>query len=123
MDRRSSRGVEHPEVNARPVDALCHFAAEGVDLAHELPFRHPADGRVARHPRYGVEVDRGQQRPTPRTRARQSRLDPGMSAADHYDVKVAIHIESVAEGGGWRRKEKRLEEERLEEERLEVKRG
>jgi hypothetical protein len=45
-----------------------------------------------------------------------------MSATDHYDVKVAVHIESVTEGGGWRRKEERLEEERLEEERLEEER-
>jgi hypothetical protein len=45
-----------------------------------------------------------------------------MSAADHYDVKVAVHIESVAEGGGWRRKEERPEEKRLEEKRLEEER-
>ena len=38
--------IEHAELDGAGVDALAHFAAEGVDLADNLPLGDAADGGV-----------------------------------------------------------------------------
>ena len=53
---RALGAVEHAELDAGGVDDLAHLAAEGVDLADDLPLGDAADGRVAAHLADGVGV-------------------------------------------------------------------
>ena len=48
--------IEHAELDARGVDRAAHGPAEGVDFAHDLPFGHAADGRIAAHLADGIEI-------------------------------------------------------------------
>ena len=41
--------VEHPVLDAGFIRRLCHLAAEGVELAHEMALSRAADGGVAGH--------------------------------------------------------------------------
>ena len=56
---RAFAAVQHAELNAGGVDRPAHQPAQGVDLAHDLPLGHAADGRVAAHLADGIAV-RGQ---------------------------------------------------------------
>jgi hypothetical protein len=50
-------GVKHPELEAGHIGVFAHFAAEGVDLAGQVPLGQAADCWVARHLADGIEVD------------------------------------------------------------------
>ena len=99
--------VEHAELDAGGVDGPAHGAAQGVDLADDLPLAHAADGRIAAHQGDGVEVA-GQQRGfRAHPRRGQRRLGAGMAAADHQDVEMASvpiyvnHTECCGNGDQW----------------------
>ena len=80
--------VEHPELDAGPVDGPAHRPAQGVDLADDLPLGDAADRRVAAHPGDRIQPAGQKRGPSPQPRRRQRRLDAGMSAADDQDVEV-----------------------------------
>ena len=90
MHRRALAAVEHAELDAGGVDGLAHHAAQGVDLADDLPLGDAADGRVAAHLGDGVAVRRQQAVPRPEPRRRQRRLDAGMAGADHEHVVLVV---------------------------------
>ena len=79
--------VEQAELDGGRVGDHAHRAAEGVDLADDLPFRHAADGRVAAHLADGVDVDREQRRAEAHPARRQGRFQPGMPGANDDDIK------------------------------------
>ncbi len=54
--RRALARIEHAYLQGCLVGIDAHFAAERVDLAHEVPLRRAADGRIARHKGDAVEV-------------------------------------------------------------------
>ena len=58
--RRAHRLVEHPELDGRGVRVAAHLAAQRVDFAHQLTFRHPADAGIAGHLGDVVVVQRQQ---------------------------------------------------------------
>ena len=86
MHGRALGAVEHAELDAGRVDDLAHLAAEGVDLADDLPLGDAADGRVAAHLADGVGVHRQQGGAQPHARGGQGGLDAGVAGADDDDV-------------------------------------
>ena len=86
VDGGALAGIQHTELDARPVCIDAHLPAERVDLAHEMAFRRPADGRIARHQRDVVHRERRQERPAAHPRRRERRLDPRMPRADHDHI-------------------------------------
>ncbi len=67
-----------------------HFAAEGVDLAHQLALRASADGRVARERADLFRIARYQERRDAQARRRERRFDAGVAAADDDDAGVVF---------------------------------
>ena len=92
---RALAAVEHAELDAGGVDRPAHGAAQGVDLADDLPLGHAADGRIAAHLADRVEVGRQQRGGRAHPRRRHRRLAPGMSAADDDDVEVVCRSHTL----------------------------
>ena len=90
MHRRAFRAVQHPKLNARAVNAAAHFAAQRVNLAHQLAFRHASDGGVTRHLADGVQLHAGHQDAPSHAGARQRGLDARMARSDHDYVKITV---------------------------------
>ena len=80
--------VEQPEVDGGRVRHAAHQPAHRVNLAHEVPLAHAADGRVARHLADRVEPLRHEQCRGARPGGGSRRLAPRMPAADDDDVRV-----------------------------------
>ncbi len=74
------------------VDRPAHRAAQGVDLADDLPLGDAADGRVAAHLADGVAVGGQQRRLGPHPRSRQRRLGAGVAGADDQHVVFVDRI-------------------------------
>ena len=88
--RRALFGVEHPELDAGGVDIARHLAAEGVDLADQVPLGQTADGRIARHLPAHVQMQRQQQGSAPHAHRRERRLAAGMAGTDDDDLVVVF---------------------------------
>ena len=88
VHRRPLAAVEQAELDGRGVGEHAHRAAQGVDLADDLPLGHAADRRVAAHLADGVAVDRQQRGPQPHPRRGQRGLEPGVAGADDDDVEI-----------------------------------
>ena len=88
MNGRAARLVQHPELDARPVDRPSHDPVERIDLAHQMTLAKPADGRVAGHLADPVGAHRHQGGPCAHARRRGSRLAARMPPADNDDVKL-----------------------------------
>jgi hypothetical protein len=71
-----------------------HLAAEGIDLLDQLALGQAADGGIAGHQGYGVQVDIEQQRFTAHARCGQSRFTARMAAAD--DDHIVISVQNLA---------------------------
>ena len=93
-DGRPLAGVEHPEVHGRGVRHAAHEPAQRVNLAHELPLSHAADGGVARHLPDGVQARRQQQGAGAEAGGGVGGLRPRVPPADDDHV-VGVHP-------GWR---------------------
>ena len=85
---RALGAVEHAELNAAGVDDLAHFAAQGVDLADDLPLGDAADGRVAAHLGDGVGIHGQEGGAQPHPGRGQGRLDAGVAGADDDDIEI-----------------------------------
>jgi hypothetical protein len=83
--------VQHAELDSGGVDHAAHLAAQGVDLADNLPLGHAADGRIAAHLGHGVAVHREQHRLRAQPGRGECGFAPGMSGADDGDVVVVDH--------------------------------
>jgi len=89
--RRAFAPVENAELNPSRVCDSRHETVQGVDLAHEVPFSQPADGRVARHGSHSAEAvsEQGGARAYPGRRGRG--LDAGVATTDDHDVEAFAH--------------------------------
>jgi len=58
VHRRPLAPIEQPELDTGGVDRAAHRAAQRIDFAHEVPFGHAADRRVATHLRDRIQVGR-----------------------------------------------------------------
>ena len=85
---RALGAVEHAELDGRCVDDLAHLAAEGVDLADDLPLGDAADGRVAAHLGDGVGVHGEQHGAQAEPGRGEGGLDAGVAGADDDDVVI-----------------------------------
>ena len=102
MHGRPLGAVEHAELNAAGVDAPAHLAAQGVDLADDLPLGDAADGRVAAHLRHGVGVHGQQGGAQAQPRRGQGGLNAGVAGADdnHVEVKAERQDMTIPTVGG-----------------------
>ena len=81
--------VEHAELDAGSVDGAAHDAAQGVDLADELPLGQAADGRIAAHLGDAIQAAGQQCGPRADPCRGHGRLGAGVAAADDQDVEIA----------------------------------
>ena len=81
--------VEHAVLDAGAVRRTGHLAAQSVQLPHQMTLAGTADGGVAGHVAYRVQIDGEADGAHAQTRRRQRRLDAGMSGADDGDVKCS----------------------------------
>ncbi len=94
------RRVQHLEHDAGGVDGSAHDAAEGVDLAHDLPLREAADRGVTAHLAdaggiHGDQRDAAHPPPREHRRGGPRRFRSGMTAADHDDLVLLVHRHSI----------------------------
>ena len=73
---------------AAGVDDLAHLAAQGVDLADDLPLGDAADGRVAAHLGDGVGVHGQEHSAQAHAGGRQGGLDAGMAGPDDDHIEI-----------------------------------
>ena len=66
-----------------------HQPVERVDFAYEMPLAEPANRRVARHFADGCEPLGHERGPSAATGGGGGRFRPGVSPADHDDVKLS----------------------------------
>ena len=88
LNSRSFSSVQNSVLDRSKICRSSHRTAQHIDFAHELPFRLTADRRVARHLPYFVDRDRDEQSFRFSSRRSVSSFDPGMAAADNYDIKI-----------------------------------
>jgi hypothetical protein len=74
---------------ARRVGGLAHFAAESINLPHDVPFGNAANRRIARHPRDRGDVYCQEQSVHAETSRRKRGFASRMTRSDNYDVTVA----------------------------------
>jgi hypothetical protein len=95
--RQCGRHVGHDRVG---VGEDPHRAAEGVDLADDLPLGHAADGRVAAHLADGIAVERQEGGPASQPRGGQRRLQPRVPRAHHNHIKRCSARSARSSGRG-----------------------
>ena len=94
---RPFAGVEDAELDARFVRPEPHAAAQGVDLAYEMPLGKSADGRIAGKMSYAVRVAGDEQHGMPQAGKRHGGLAAGVPPADD-DAGITVHMKAF--GGG-----------------------
>ena len=72
--------------------ARAHQPAERVDLPDQVPFRGPADGRIARHVRNRAVRERADPDVASEPRRRPCGLDAGMTGANHDHIEIADYF-------------------------------
>ena len=80
--RRALSEVQHPVLDAAAVRRLGHFAAQRVELTHQVPLSRAADGGIAGHIANRVEVDREDDGRKAHPRAGKPRFYSCVSRAD-----------------------------------------
>jgi len=86
LHRKAFAGVQHPHLYESTVDVARHLAAERIDLAHKVAFCRAADGGVAGHQGYIIEIKGDEQRPGAHARRGQRRLAAGMSGTYYHHI-------------------------------------
>ena len=84
---RAFAGVQHARLDERIVDGAAHFAAQRVQLAHQVPLAGAADGGIAGHHGHAVQIQRQKQRALPHARARKRGFATRVPRAHHDQVK------------------------------------
>ncbi|MNM83746.1 hypothetical protein D3C81_958150 [compost metagenome] len=96
VNGRAFPGIKHPHLDERFVDITAHFAAQGVNLAHDVAFCRTSNRRIARHKSNHIQIDRNHQRSTSHPRCSQSRLAACMPCANHDHLIVSGSITHVS---------------------------
>ena len=87
MDCRSFAPVEHSELNAAGICRSAHFAAQGVDLSHQLTFGRSPNGGVAGHISNTIQIRGEHQRRPPQPGGGQRRLNARVARTNHCNVE------------------------------------
>ncbi len=93
--RRPPASIEKLELNRGFVDGATHQAAQGIDLAHEVPLRRSANRRVARHVGHRLARQRADSHARAQAPGGMGGLDAGVAGADDDDVEIVDHRRSV----------------------------
>ena len=88
--RRAFAAVKYSYLQQRLVRVYAHLSAERVDFAHYLSFRRAADGRIARHKGYAVEIERQHNRFNSRPCERERGFATRVPRAYHYGVVISF---------------------------------
>ncbi len=98
VHRRSLAPVEQAELDGRGVGEDPHRAAQGIDLADDLPLGHAADRRIAAHLADGIAVHGQERGSQPHPRGRQRGFQPGMAGSDDDHIEP-VGISHVSASG------------------------
>ena len=90
MDSGTFARVEHAGLDECIVNGMPHFAAEGVDLANEMPLAGAADCGIAGHERDGVQIERQKQCIKPHAGTGKRGFTARVTCTDDGNIKV-IH--------------------------------
>jgi len=86
-DRGPARGVEQAKLDANRVSDFAHDAPESVDFTHEVAFGDAAYGRVTRHLRDQVDIERVKGSLEAHAGGGHGSFAAGVSSADYYYVE------------------------------------
>ena len=89
MHSRAFAAVEHAALQGGIVDGAAHFAAQCVHLAHQMSLARAADGGIAGHQGYRIQIEGKQQRFAAHARAGKRSLAARVARADYDDI---IHV-------------------------------
>jgi hypothetical protein len=88
---RAFARIEATKLDTAFVDRAAHFAAQGINLAYEMPFSDAADRGVTRHLPDVVEIECQNERARSGARRRQCCLDAGVSGTHYDNVETGVH--------------------------------
>ena len=88
-DGRAFPQIQQAVLDAAFVGGLGHFAAQRVQLPHQMAFPRAADGGIAGHIAHGVQIDGEYNGFQPQPRGGQSGFDAGMAGADDGNIKLS----------------------------------
>ena len=91
VDSRPFAAVQHTALEKAGISSLSHFAAQSVNLPHQMPFCRAADRRVAGH--VGDLIQRYGKQHCAAAKAGRSQggFYTGMTGTDHSDV-ISSHV-------------------------------
>ena len=89
MDGGTLAPVEHPILNAAGIGGHTHFAAQSVQLPHQMPLAGAANGGIAGHIAHGVQIDGKQNGVQSQPGGSQGSLDSGVTRADDGNVTAS----------------------------------
>ena len=92
VDRGAFAQVEHPALQHGGVGGLCHFAAQGIQLPHQVTLGGAPDAGVAGHIADGIQRDGKDDGAAAKTRGGQRRFDAGVSGADDGDIVFSCGV-------------------------------
>ena len=81
--------VQKPVLDAAGVGGPGHFAAQGIQLPHQVALAGAADGGIAGHVAHRVQIDGKDNGLQPQPGSCQGRLDPGVTGTHYRDVKLS----------------------------------
>ena len=84
--------VQHPVLDAAVVCGNAHFPAQGVQLPDQVALARAADGGVAGHIAYGVQIDGEENGVVSKPGRRKRRLDAGVAGADYRHITASCVI-------------------------------
>ena len=88
---RTAAGVQQAKLDAHGIGQLSHHAAQGVNLANDMPFGNTSNRRVAGHlgDQVNIHGDHRRVQPEPGTSARS--LATRVSGANYHYVILLLH--------------------------------
>ena len=92
VHRRALAAVEHPALQGGAVGGAPHFAAQRVDLAHEVALCGAADGRIAGQVAYRIHIDGENRSGNAEAGGGERRFTARVPRADHQDAVISSII-------------------------------
>ena len=89
---RALARIQRPELDASAIDGLRHRAAHRVDFPRKVALTDSANGGITAHlaERFFILCDK--KCPGTRARGSERRFRTGVTASDHNDLVVLVHV-------------------------------
>ena len=91
MHSRTTRFIQHAELDSGAVNRPPHQPVKRIDLADKMAFAQPANCRIARHFANPVSAHRDQRYRRAHTRGCSGRLTARMTSTNNNDIKCRFH--------------------------------